>query len=52
VIGYGRATELAQEAAKSGRGILELVRDKGILSDEQIAHVLDPMAMTGQTRTV
>jgi aspartate ammonia-lyase len=51
VIGYERATELAQEAATSGRGILELVRDKGILSDEQIADVLDPMAMTGQTRT-
>ena len=33
VIGYDRATELAAEAAKTGRGILELVREKRILSD-------------------
>jgi len=50
VIGYERATELAAEAAKSGRGILELIREKKILSDEQIAKVLDPMSMTGQGR--
>src|SRR5262245_27178211 len=50
VIGYDRSTELAAEAAKSGRGILELIREKGILSDQQIADVLDPMAMTGQGR--
>ncbi len=50
VIGYERATELAAEAAKSGRGILELIREKKILSEEQIAKVLDPMSMTGQGR--
>jgi aspartate ammonia-lyase len=48
VIGYDRATALAAEAAASGRGILELVREKGILSEAQIATVLDPMTMTGQ----
>jgi aspartate ammonia-lyase len=48
VIGYERATELAAEAMKSGRGILELLREKKILSEEQIARVLDPAAMTGQ----
>src|SRR5262249_8791295 len=47
LIGYERATELAAEATKTGRGILELVREKRILSDEQIADVFDPMAMTG-----
>ncbi len=50
VIGYERATELAAEAMKSGRGILELVREKKILSEQQIAEVLDPVAMTGQAR--
>jgi len=50
VIGYDRSTELAAEAAASGRGILELIREKGILSEQQIADVLDPMAMTGQGR--
>jgi aspartate ammonia-lyase len=52
VIGYERATELAAEAMKSGRGIMELIREKKILSDEQIAEVLDPAAMTGQGRAV
>jgi aspartate ammonia-lyase len=50
VIGYDRATELAAEAMKTGRGILELVREKKLLSEEQIAKVLDPAAMTGQGR--
>jgi aspartate ammonia-lyase len=52
VIGYEKATELAAEAMKSGRGILELIREKKILSEEQIAKVLDPKAMTGQGRAV
>jgi aspartate ammonia-lyase len=50
IIGYERATELAAEASKTGRGIIELIREKKILSEEQIREVLDPMAMTGQTR--
>jgi aspartate ammonia-lyase len=48
VIGYERSTELAAEAMKSGRGILELIREKKILSDAELARVLDPAAMTGQ----
>jgi aspartate ammonia-lyase len=52
VIGYERATELAAEAMRTGRGILELVRDQKILSEQQIAAVLDPSAMTGQGRPV
>jgi aspartate ammonia-lyase len=48
VIGYEKATELATEAMKSGRGILELIREKKILTEEQIRTVLDPAAMTGQ----
>jgi aspartate ammonia-lyase len=50
VIGYDKATELAAEAMKTGRGILELLREKKILTEEQIAKVLDPAAMTGQGR--
>src|SRR4029077_14053235 len=48
VIGYDRATELAAEATRTGRGILELIREKKILTEEQIKKVLDPAAMTGQ----
>ena len=43
VIGYDRATELAAEAMKTGRGILELVREKKVLTEAQIAEVLDPV---------
>jgi aspartate ammonia-lyase len=50
VIGYDRSTELAAEAMRTGRGIMELVREKKILTDEQIAQVLDPVAMTGQAQ--
>ena len=52
VIGYDRSTELAAEAMRTGRGIMELVREKKVLTEEQIAAVLDPVAMTGQGRPV
>jgi aspartate ammonia-lyase len=52
VIGYDRATELAAEAAKTGKGILEIVRERKILTEAQIASVLDPMVMTGQGHPV
>ena len=48
VIGYERSTELAAEAMKTGRGILELIREKGLLTEAEIARVLDPASMTGQ----
>jgi aspartate ammonia-lyase len=50
VIGYDKATELAAEALESGEGILELVREKHILTDEQIDEILNPEALTGQGR--
>jgi aspartate ammonia-lyase len=50
VIGYDRATQLAAEAMRTGRGILELVREQRLLTEDQIASVLDPVAMTGQGR--
>ena len=52
VIGYDKATELAAEAMKTGRGIMELVREKKLLTEKQLAKVLDPLAMTGQGRPV
>ena len=36
VIGYDKATELATEAYKSGKGLLEVIREKKILTDQQI----------------
>jgi aspartate ammonia-lyase len=50
VIGYDRATELAAEAMRTGEGIMEIVREKHILTDAQISEVLSPAALTGQGR--
>jgi aspartate ammonia-lyase len=47
VIGYERATELAAEAMRTGRGILELIREKKVLSEAELAKVFNPEAMTG-----
>jgi aspartate ammonia-lyase len=42
VIGYERATQLADEAYKSGKGLLQVVREKKVLTEAQIKDVLDP----------
>ena len=46
VLGYEKATELAQEAYKSGKGILEVIREQKLLTEEQIKDVLDPVKLT------
>jgi len=51
VIGYDKATELAAEAQRSGKGILEIIRDKKILTEEQIKSLLDPVKLTGLDKT-
>ena len=45
-VGYEKATELAQEAYKSGKGILEIIREKKVLTEEQIKDLLDPVKLT------
>jgi aspartate ammonia-lyase len=46
VLGYEKATELANEAYKSGKGILEIIRERKILTEPQIADLLDPVKLT------
>jgi len=48
VLGYDKSTELAAEALESGKGLLELVREKKLLSEEEIEQLLDARKMTGQ----
>jgi aspartate ammonia-lyase len=48
VLGYEKTTELAKEALQTNKGILELIREKKLLTEEQIKKLLDPAAMTGQ----
>jgi aspartate ammonia-lyase len=51
VLGYEKATELAGEAYKSGKGILEIIREKKILTEAQIKDLLDPVKLTGLDKT-
>ena len=46
VIGYDKATEVANEAYKTGKGAIEVVREKKLLTDEQIKELLDPKKLT------
>ena len=46
VVGYDKATELAAEASKSGKGILEVIREKKVLTEAQIAELLNPVKLT------
>lgn len=45
-IGYAHATEVAQEALISGRGVSELVLEKGLLTAEALAEILRPEVLT------
>ncbi len=45
-IGYARAAEVAKESAKTGKTVVEIVREQKLLSEEQIAKVFSPQAMT------
>ena len=46
ILGYEKATELAAEAQKSGKGILEVIREKKALTEPQIKELLDPLKLT------
>lgn len=50
IIGYEKATELAGEAYKSGKGILQIIREKKILTEAQIKELLDPVKLTNLDR--
>ncbi len=45
-IGYMKATEVAKEALKSGKSVVEVAREKGYLSEDELKTVLDPMKLT------
>ena len=47
VLGYEMSTKLAADALGSGRGIVELVRERGLLDENQIRDLLSPENMVG-----
>jgi aspartate ammonia-lyase len=51
VLGYEKATELADEAYKSGKGIIEVIRERKLLTEQQINELLDPAKLTNLHRS-
>ncbi len=47
IIGYEKSAEIAKEALASGRGIVELVVEKGYLTKEQVEDLLNPEKLIG-----
>lgn len=45
-IGYKNAAAVAKEAAAAHKTVIEVIREKGLLTEAQIAKVMDPIAMT------
>jgi aspartate ammonia-lyase len=46
VIGYQQASDVARTALESGRGVFDIVLERGLLTREQLDEVLNPAAMT------
>src|SRR5262249_36231497 len=49
-IGYAKAAEIAKEAVATGRSIIEIAREKKLLSEKEINEILDPARMTEPVR--
>jgi aspartate ammonia-lyase len=49
-IGYQKAAEIVKESIATGRSIIEIARSKGLLKEEEIAEILDPVNMTEPQR--
>ncbi|MEX2246115.1 MAG: aspartate ammonia-lyase [Dehalococcoidia bacterium] len=46
LIGYEEAAKVAQESADTGETIIEVVRRRGLLDEDQIARLFDPATLT------
>ena len=47
ILGYEKATELAAEAYKTNKGVLEIIREQHLLTEQEINQLLDPAKLTG-----
>ncbi|HEX6467424.1 MAG TPA: aspartate ammonia-lyase [Terriglobales bacterium] len=45
-IGYAKAAEIVKESVATGKSIIEIARSRGLLSEKDIAEILDPKRMT------
>jgi aspartate ammonia-lyase len=46
ILGYEKTSELAKEAYSSGKGIIEIIREQHLLTEDQIKELLDPAKLT------
>jgi fumarate hydratase class II len=46
VIGYDQAAAISKEAFKTGKTVREVALAQGVLSEEELARLLEPLAMT------
>src|SRR6266850_8190097 len=49
-IGYAKAAEIVKESVATGRGIIEIAREHKLLTEQEIAEILDPARMTEPQR--
>ena len=45
-IGYREASEIAKEALGTGKSVRSIVISRGLLSEDELNEILDPMALT------
>ncbi|MFE4601175.1 aspartate ammonia-lyase [Kitasatospora indigofera] len=48
VIGYHRATQVAQQSVAQGRSVREIVQESGVVPAAELADLLDPMRLVGR----
>ena len=46
IIGYAKAAEIVKEAVKNGQSIIETIKKKKVITDEQLKDVLDLKKLT------
>ena len=51
IIGYETATEIAKLALESGRGVYDIVTERGLMTRAQLDDLLNPETMTGTGRS-
>jgi len=45
-IGYAKAAEIVKESVATGKSIIDIARGKKLLTEQEIAEILDPVNMT------
>jgi aspartate ammonia-lyase len=45
-IGYAKAAEIVKDSINTGRSIIDIARDKKLLTEQEISEILDPVNMT------